>query len=224
MIKLYVSWAVYALTAEALGQETMYPDRFPPGADPDKPMINRDNWQDVTAPDFESGVAKVIHDTVACCERLTGLDPILQISAPYNLAADIFGQDPLLGSLVQDPEFANRLLDHLMDRVHKLWIDYFFAKHPNGWVELSYASGSPFFIGPENCRNFSIRAIRRLKAANSWGHRVYDANHRGDYVTQAEEKSAQRPQGTPAGSDNSRFADANGGKTPRLPELRYPPA
>ena len=35
MNKLYVSWPVYAFTAEALGQATMYPDKYPPGSDPD---------------------------------------------------------------------------------------------------------------------------------------------------------------------------------------------
>ena len=194
MNKLYISWAVYALTAEALGQETMYPDRFPPGADPDRPMLNRENWQSVSTPDFNSGVAGIIQETVDCYARLTGLDPILQITAPYNLAADIYGQEPLLGSLVHDPEFANQLLDHLVDHVHRPWIDHFMARHPNGWVELSDASGSPFFIGPENCKNFSIRAIRRLKDENPWGHRVYDANYRGDYVatTQKKERRSAR--------------------------------
>jgi len=188
MNKLYVSWAVYALTAEALGQKTMYPANFPPGADPDRPMLNRDNWHELKTPDFNSGVAKIINDTSECFGRLTGLDPILQISAPYNLAADIFGQEPLLGSLVHDPEFANQLLDHLVDHIHRPWIDHFMARNPDGWIELSDASGSPFFIGPENCKNFSIRAIRRLKEENPWGHRVYDANFRGDYVSATKKK------------------------------------
>lgn len=154
MNKLYISWAVYALTAEALGQETMYPDRFPPGADPDKPFVTRDNWQDVALPDMNSGVAGIIHEMVACYEKLTGLEPILQITAPYNLAADIFGQEPLLSSLIHDPEFANKLLDHLVDHIHRPWIDHFFKNHPNGWVELSDASGSPFFYWSRKLQEF----------------------------------------------------------------------
>lgn len=188
MNKMYISWAVYALAAEALGQETMYPDKFPPGADPDRPMLNRDNWHLLSTPDFDSGVAGHIRDLVDSYARITGMEPILQISAPYNMAADIYGQEPLLGELINDPEFANQLLDHIVDTVHKPWIDHHMTRHPNGWVELSDASGSPFFIGPENCKNFSIRAIRRLKEENPWGHRVYDANYRGDYVAKVAKK------------------------------------
>jgi hypothetical protein len=38
----------------------------------------------------------------------------------------------------------------------------------------------------------AIRSILRLKNENPWGDRVYDANYRGDYVTQAK-KTARSP-------------------------------
>ena len=41
--KYYNTWALYAFTCEPLGQVMMYPDKFPPGADPDATLINRDN-------------------------------------------------------------------------------------------------------------------------------------------------------------------------------------
>ena len=44
--KFYTTWALYAFTCEPLGQQMMYPDRFPPGADPDAFLINKDNWQE----------------------------------------------------------------------------------------------------------------------------------------------------------------------------------
>ena len=37
--KFYMTWALYAFTCESLGQKMMYPDRFPPGADPDSILI-----------------------------------------------------------------------------------------------------------------------------------------------------------------------------------------
>ena len=188
MNKLYMSWPVYAFTAEAIGQKTMYPDRFPPGSDPDCMRITRDNWQDIGTPDLNSGIPKIIEENIRCYERLTGLEPILHLSAPYSLAADTFGQEQLLSALVKDPEFANGLLDHLVDNVHRPWIEHYFKRFPNGWVELSDASGSPFFIGPQNCKTMAIRAIQRLIDENSWGHRLYDANYRGDYVTQAQKR------------------------------------
>lgn len=188
MNKLYLSWPVYGFTAEAMGQVTMYPDKFPPGADPDIMLLNRDNWRDIEAPDFDRGIPQLITEMLTCYQRLTGLEPILHLSAAYSLAADTFGQEPLLAALVHEPDFANELLDGLTDKVLKPWIDHFFERFPDGWVELSDASGSPFFIGPQNCRDMAIRSTRRLIDENPWGHRVYDANLRGDYVTLAEKK------------------------------------
>ncbi len=189
MNKFYVSWPVYGFTAEAMGQSTMYPDRFPPGADPDDMLLTRDNWQNIQTPDFDSGIPKIVTDIIAAYERLTGLEPILHLSAAYSLAADTFGQEPLLAALVHEPDFANDLLDMLTDKVIQPWADHFFKCFPNGWLELSDASGSPFFIGPNNCKNMAIRSSRRLVDENPWGHRVYDANLRGDYVTLAEKKN-----------------------------------
>ena len=110
------------------------------------------------------------------------MEPLLQISAPYSLAADIYGQEPLLADVVNDPEHVNKLLDHLADRILIPWIEHHLAVFPNGWVELSDASGSPFFIGPENCKTMSIRSIQRMDNGNLWNDRVFDCNYRGDHV------------------------------------------
>ena len=189
MNKLYLSWPVYAFTAEAMGQQTMYPDKFPPGSDPDEMLLNRDNWRDVFTPDFNTGIPAIIKEMLQVYVDLTGLEPVLQLSAPYSLAADTFGQEPLLAALVHEPEFAMDLLKHLADTIHRPWINDFISRFPNGWIELSDASGSPFFVGPKNCRDMSISAIRYLAEGEPWGHRVYDANYRGDYVTQARQKN-----------------------------------
>lgn len=189
MNKLYMSWPVYAFAAETLGQVMMYPDKFPPGSDPEICLINKANFKSVLAtPDFSTGIPKIVEDIIRFTEELTELEPVLHLSAPYSLAAGIYGQEPLLADLVHDPDFANELLDHIVDTVHQPWIEHFFKQFPNGWVELSDASGSPFFIGPQNCKTVAIRAIKRLVDENPWGTRVYDCNYRGDYVTQAKKK------------------------------------
>ena len=205
MNKLYLSWPVYAFTAEALGQAIMYPDKFPPGSDPDKMLVTRDTWQDIGTPDLNSGIPKRLEETLTFYEHLTGMEPVLHLSAPYSLAADIFGQEPLLAALVHEPELADHILDHLVDHVLQPWIEHFFKRFPNGWVEMSDASGSPFFIGPLNCKNMAIRSIKRLVDENPWGHRVYDANFRGDYVAQVQKKdrSSKRRNATKAESAES---------------------
>ncbi len=190
MPKLYISWPVYGFTAESLGQEMIYSDQYSPGTDPDKPLANFDNWQDITTPDMDTGIPKLLDEVLACYRRLTGLNPVLHLTAAYSLAADIYGQEQIISALTHEPEFVNQFLDHLVDTVLQPWMDHFFRQYPGGWVELSDASGSPFFIGPDNCKNMAIRSTQRLIAANPWGKRVYDANYRGDYVTQANKRSS----------------------------------
>ena len=187
--KLYMTWALYALTCEPLGQKMMYPDKFPPGSDPDVTLINRDNWHLLETPDFATGVPKALDDIMRITEELTGVPPLLQISAPYSLAADIYGQEPLLADVVNDPDNVNALLDHLGDKVLGPWMDHHIETFPNGWVELSDASGSPFFIGPENCKNMSIRSIRHMLRDKPYAERVFDNNYRGDFVTEAKRKT-----------------------------------
>lgn len=186
--KYYNTWALYAFTCEPLGQKMMYPDKFPPGADPDSVLINRDNWHLLETPDFTTGIPKVIDDILRAVEELTGMPPMLNISAPYSLAADIYGQEPLLADVVNDPDNVNALLDHLGDTVLGPWMDHHFKTFPNGWVELSDASGSPFFIGPDNCKDMSIRSIRHMLQNKPYAARVFDNNYRGDFVTEAKKK------------------------------------
>ncbi|MFV2031290.1 MAG: hypothetical protein ACC663_02235 [Gammaproteobacteria bacterium] len=190
MPKLYISWPVYGFTAEALGQKMIYSDQYSPGTDPDMPLANSDNWQDIATPDMNTGIPKILDETLACYQRLTGLNPVLHLTAAYSLAADIYGQEQIITALTHEPDFVNKFLDHLVDTVLQPWMDHFFSRYPAGWVELSDASGSPFFIGPQNCKNVAIRSTQRLIEANPWGKRVYDANYRGDYVTQANRGNA----------------------------------
>ncbi len=200
--KFYMTWALYAWTCEPLGQTMMYPDKFPPGADPDAILINKDNWQDLGTPDFTTGVPQAIDGILSVTQELTGVAPLLQISAPYSLAADIYGQEPLLADVVNDPDRVNALLDHLGDVVLGPWMDHFFAKFPDGWVELSDASGSPFFIGPENCQSMSIRSIRHMLDGKPYAGRVFDNNYRGDFVAEVKKKArGARRRGAISGED-----------------------
>jgi hypothetical protein len=188
MSKFYTTWAIYAFTCEPLGQKMMYPDKYPPGADPDAILINHDNWHLLETPDFTTGVPKAIDDIMRATQDLTGVPPLLNLSAPYSLAADIYGQEPLLADVVNDPDNVNALLDHLGDKVLAPWMDHHFKEFPDGWVELSDASGSPFFIGPDNCKNMSIRAIRHTLRDKPYAARVFDNNYRGDFVAEVKKK------------------------------------
>jgi hypothetical protein len=39
---------------------------------------------------MNTGIPKLLDEVLACYQRLTGLDPVLHLTAPYSLAADIF--------------------------------------------------------------------------------------------------------------------------------------
>ena len=201
--KFYTTWALYAWTCEPLGQTMMYPDKFPPGADPDAILITKDNWQDLGTPDFSTGVPAAIDGILRVAQELTGVAPLLQISAPYSLAADIYGQEPLLADVVNNPDRVDALLTHLGDVVLAPWMDHFFTQFPDGWVELSDASGSPFFIGPENCQTMSIRSIRHMLQGKAYADRVFDNNYRGDFVAEVKKKArvSRRRGATGEGSD-----------------------
>ncbi len=186
--KFYMTWALYAWTCEPLGQKMMYPDKFPPGADPDEVLITRENWHELEAPDFSTGTPAKVEAILAATQDLTGAAPTLQISAPYSLAADIYGQEPLLADVVNHPDTVNAMLDHLGDTVLGPWMDHHFERFPNGWVELSDASGSPFFIGQDNCQNMSIRSIRHMLRDKPYADRVFDNNYRGDFVAEVTKK------------------------------------
>ncbi len=211
--KQYTTWALYAFTCEATGQKMMYPDKFPPGSDPDSPLVNKQNWRSViTTPDFTTGTPKVINDMLRESQKLSGMQPLLQLTAPYSLAADIYGQEPLLADVLHDPDHVNELLDCIADRVLAPWIEHFLGEFPDGWIELSDASGSPFFIGPENCKNMAIRSIQYMVKDKPWADRVFDCNYRGDYVTQAQKKGRssrrQKTAGdTPEGINLSELTD-----------------
>lgn len=210
--KFYMTWALYAWTCEPLGQKMMYPDRFPPGADPDEVLITRDNWHELQAPDFTTGTPAAVDAILAATQDLTGAAPTLQISAPYSLAADIYGQEPLLADVVNEPDTVNAMLDHLGDTVLGPWIDHHFELFPDGWVELSDASGSPFFIGQDNCQNMSIRSIRHMLRNRPYAGRVFDNNYRGDFVAEVTRKrraSRRRGRGgtTDASADRGRLLE-----------------
>ena len=75
------------------------------------------------------------------------------------------------------PNHVNELLNHLGDVVLGPWMDHHIETFPNGWIELSDASGSPFFIGPENCKSMSIRSIQHMLQDKPYADRVYDNNY-----------------------------------------------
>ena len=67
------------------------------------------------------------------------------------------------------------------------------------WLELSDASGSPMFIGPDNFVSLAVDPVRQLISQPGWGHRVFVANYRGDSPPKSASRGRRRGQ-VPSGS------------------------
>ncbi len=190
----------YAFGAEILGQDMIYSDDQAPGSDPGAPLLNMENWQDLPEYDPQQPVARFVRESLQQMGRLSNIQPVAHMPAPYPLAAEIFGQEPLIGALTSNPDFVCELLDRIVTRVLTPWCDDLVAAIPDVWLELSDASGSPMFIGPEKFLGFAVAPVRRLIEENSWGHRVFVANYRGDLPPSAPTRGRRRrrPEGDSA--------------------------
>ena len=190
--KLTLGWPVYAFGAEALGQFTMYPEQHAPGADPGLPLIDRNNWYELESIDFEKEIPHVVESMLDCFVELTKLEPVAHLPAPYSLAADIFGQENLITALNHDPDFVGEFRDHLTDKIFVPWGERLVKRYPNIWLELSDASGSPFFISPHLCKKIAARPVQRLINDFPWGNRIFVANYRGDMNSKSSVEDRRR--------------------------------
>ncbi len=178
--RLTLGWPVYAFGAEILGQTMIYSQDQAPGSDPGVPMLTTENWRDLPQYDAGHPVARAIRDNLLYMSRLSGIEPVAHLPAPYSLAAEILGQEALITALTTEPDFVRRFLDLVVIRVLIPWCDDLVASVPDVWLELSDASGSPLFVGPDKFLKFAVEPVRRLIEETPWGGKVFVANYRGD--------------------------------------------
>jgi hypothetical protein len=190
--KLTLGWPVYAFGAECLGQVMMYPDQHAPGADPGEPLVNQMNWRELDTPNLEGEIPQIIEEMLLQFADLTGLEPVAHLPGPYSLAADIFGQEALISALLEAPDFVAEFLVHLTDKVIAPWIERLVRLIPNVWIELSDASGSPLFIGPQQFMKTAAPPVQRLINDYPWGTRVFVANYRGEHLVLTAGKRRRR--------------------------------
>mgnify|MGYP002525158932 CR=1 FL=1 len=178
--RLTLCWPVYGFGAEVLGQTMIYTEDQAPGSDPGFPLLNSDNWQDMPVYDPDHPVAKIVRENLLYMAQLSGIEPVAHLPAPYSLAAEIYGQEHLILALIEEPEFVHQLLDLIIERVLVPWCEDLHRSAPNVWLELSDASGSPMFIGPDKFIEYAADSVAKMITDNTWGDRVFVANYRGD--------------------------------------------
>ncbi|NOZ73568.1 MAG: hypothetical protein GXP38_17050 [Chloroflexi bacterium] len=191
--KLTLGWPAYAFAAEAMGQAMLYPEGHAPGVDPGEPLATMNKGGQLQIPEFGSDIPRIIEEMLLCFAELTGLEPVAHFPAPYSLAADILGQETLITALMEAPDFVNTFLKHLSEHVLTPWIEHLVQRVPHLWIELSDASGSPLFIGPQRCKTVAAPAVKQLITNNTWGNRVFVANYRGDHHALPTAKSKRQP-------------------------------
>ena len=196
--RLTIGFPVYAFGAETLGQTMMYPDDQAPGSDPGNPLMTIDGWRDIPGHDRDHEVSQLIRDALVLTGQLADIEPVAHLPAPYSLAAEIFGQEALINALSTDPDTVRDLLAHLADVVLAPWCEDLVANVPGVWLEFSDASGSPMFIGPNNCVSFAVEPVRQLINQPRWGDRVFVANYRGDSSPRSGRRGRRRGH-TPSG-------------------------
>ena len=135
--RLTLGWPVYGFGAELLGQNMVYPEEQAPGSDPGSPLMNFDNWRDIPAYDPDHTVACITRENLQHMAQLSGIEPVAHRPAPYSLAAEVLGQEPLIGALALDPDFVQEFLGLIVTRFLTPWCEDLVANVPNVWLELS---------------------------------------------------------------------------------------
>jgi uroporphyrinogen-III decarboxylase len=127
-----LTYDVYNIEAEGLGQKLLQGDTLMPDIDRSQPLIqDESDLELIVTPDFErAGRFSQIIQMHSFYQRLTGLTPGLSFCAPFTLAANIFGFERLIVGIYQRPDFIHKLLDRLIENVLVPWILYQKAQFP----------------------------------------------------------------------------------------------
>jgi Uroporphyrinogen decarboxylase (URO-D) len=121
-----LTYDVYNIEAEGLGQKLIYSDLNMPEIDHRQPLIcDPGDFALIRTPDFESAgrFAQVI-EMESLYRKLTGVEPALSFCAPFTLAANLYGIEKLLVAIYVQPDAVRNLLDRITEEVLAPWILY----------------------------------------------------------------------------------------------------
>jgi len=141
-----ITYDVYNIEAEALGQKLRWSEAGMPDIDRDMPLIrDRTDLTRIRTPDFDSvSSCQRVLRMHALFRKLTGIEPGLSFCAPFTLATNLRGIEQFLLDIYTDPAFARELLTRITEEVLAPWILYqkrhFPQSHKLGGVD---ATASP---------------------------------------------------------------------------------
>jgi len=176
-----ITFDVYNIEAEALGQELVWVNGCMPDVDRTKPLVqNRRDLARIRTPDFETaGRFQQVIRMNALFRELTGLEPTLSFCAPFSLAANLRGIEQLLIDMHEDPEFARGLLESVTDAVLAPWILYQKHRFPGAArIAGADAAASLPIVNLPILKRWIIPSIQRLRQL--CGPEIYVANWVGE--------------------------------------------
>ncbi len=183
-----VSYDVYNIEAEALGQRIRWSDGGMPDIDRDAPLVrDRDDLARLRTPDFDAQPAcRRVVAMHALFRRLTGIEPGLSFCAPFTLATHLRGIEQFVVDICAEPAFARDLLARITDEVLGPWIAYQLRHFPNTpKISGVDATASPPIVNLPLLRDWVAPPILRLR--EQFGPRICVANWVG-------ERYLERPQ------------------------------
>ncbi len=184
-----ITFDVYNIEAEGLGQRVVWSDAFMPDVDRTEMLIrDREDLSRVRTPDFESaGSFSRVIQMHALFRKLTGIEPTLSFCAPFSLAANLRGIEPLLLDMHDDPHFVRHLFDRITEEVLAPWIRYQRKHFPHATKFNGVdATASPPIVSIPILKQWVIPYILRLREL--CGPEVYVANWVGErYLANPEE-------------------------------------
>ena len=184
-----ITFDVYNIEAEGLGQKLVWSDAFMPDVDRTEMLIrNRRDLSWIRTPDFDSvgNFGRVIR-MHTLFKKLTGIEPTLSFCAPFSLAANIRGIEALLLDILEDPGSAQLLFDRLTEEVLAPWILYQRKQFPDATnLNGADATASLPIVNVPILKRWVIPSILRLREL--CGPEVYVANWAGErYLRNPEE-------------------------------------
>lgn len=181
-----ITYDVYNIEAEALGQRLLLTDAAMPDIDRSLPLIkDRDDLRLIKTPDFaNSGRFAVVLERHSIFNRLTGLQPTLSFCAPFSLAANIRGIEQLLTDVYTDPPFAAHLLDLVTNDVLAPWIACQKQHFPQATsISGADATASLPIVNFHILKEWALPYIHRLR--DTCGAGVYVGNWVGERLSHA---------------------------------------
>lgn len=160
-----ITFDVYNIEAQGLGQKLVFDDRHIPDIDRQAPLIrDRSDLRLIRTPDFEKvGRFRYVVEVLRCFKAFTGIEASLPFCAPFTLAANVRGIQQLLIDIYTDPDFARELLTRLTEEVLTPYLLYQKTFFPNA----EKANGADAFASLPICNldvleNWCTPYIQRL--------------------------------------------------------------